>query len=155
VRERGYHAIRRTELQKAAQSGAPPPAPQDRPEDSIVILDTIGELARVYAIADVVTVGGSFIRWGGHNMLQPMAQGKPVIFGPYTQNFRDIVQVARQAEAVIEVSGPDELAGAVERVLTSEGERSLLALRALRVVRENRGASARTADRLLELLRRA
>ncbi len=152
VRNRGYHPIRRTELQKAAQSGAPPPAPTDRPEDSVVILDTIGELARVYAIADVVTVGGSFIRWGGHNMLQPMAQGKPVIFGPYTQNFRDIVQVARQAEAVIEVSGPEELAAAVARVLTSEGERDLLSLRALKVVRENRGASARTAGRLLELL---
>jgi 3-deoxy-D-manno-octulosonic-acid transferase len=154
VRDRGYHPIRRTELQKAAQSGGPPPAPSDRPEESVVILDTIGELARVYAIADVVTVGGSFVRWGGHNMLQPMAQGKPVIFGPYTHNFRDIVQVAKQAEAVIEVSGPGELAGAVARVLKSEGERDLLSLRALKVVRENRGASARTAGRLLELLKR-
>jgi 3-deoxy-D-manno-octulosonic-acid transferase len=152
VRDRGYHPIRRTQLRQAAESGAPPPSATDRPEDTVVILDTIGELARVYAIADVVTVGGSFVRWGGHNMLQPMAQGKPVIVGPHTHNFRDIVAIAKEAGALIEVGGPGELAGAVARVLTSEGERDLLSLRALKVVRENRGASARTAERLVELL---
>ncbi|MBM3474058.1 MAG: 3-deoxy-D-manno-octulosonic acid transferase [Armatimonadetes bacterium] len=152
VRDRGYHPIRRTELQRAAESGAPPPSPADRPEDSVVILDTIGELARVYAIADVVAVGGSLVRWGGHNMLQPMAQGKPVVVGPHTQNFRDIVNISRNAEALVEVEGPHELATAIERLLTSEAERDLLSARALRVVRENRGASARTAERLVELL---
>jgi 3-deoxy-D-manno-octulosonic-acid transferase len=152
VRDRGYHPIRRTQLRQAAESGAPAPSAADRPEDTVVILDTIGELARVYAIADVVTVGGSFVRWGGHNMLQPMAQGKPVIVGPHTHNFRDIVAVAKEAGALIEVGGPGDLAGAVARVLASEGERDLLSLRALKVVRENRGASARTAERLVQLL---
>jgi len=152
VRERGYHVIRRTQLQQAASEGAAQPRAADRPEDTVVILDTIGELARVYAIADLVTVGGSFVRWGGHNMLQPMAQGKPVIFGPHTHNFRDIVSIALAAEAAIQVPSHQELAGAVARILSSEAERQLLSARALRVVQENRGASARTAERLVELL---
>jgi 3-deoxy-D-manno-octulosonic-acid transferase len=87
-------------------------------------------------------------------MLQPMAQGKPVICGPYTQNFRDIVSLAKEAGAMLEVGGAHELAAAVQRVLASEAERDLLSVKALRVVRDNRGASARTATRLLELLGR-
>jgi 3-deoxy-D-manno-octulosonic-acid transferase len=154
VRDRGYHPLRRTVMQRAAAAGSEGPSPSDRPEDSVVILDTIGELARVYAVADVVTVGGSFVKWGGHNMLQPMAQGKPVICGPYTQNFRDIVSLAKEAGAMLEVGGAHELAAAVQRVLASEAERDLLSVKALRVVRDNRGASARTATRLLELLGR-
>lgn len=152
VKQRGYHPIRRTQLQEAAEEGRPPPRSGDRPEDSVLILDTIGELARVYAVADVVTVGGSFVRWGGHNMLQPMAQGKPVIVGPHTHNFRDIVNIAKAAEALVQVDHADELATVVRRILCSEAERNLLSLRAQRVVRENRGASARTAERLVELL---
>jgi 3-deoxy-D-manno-octulosonic-acid transferase len=85
-------------------------------------------------------------------MLQPMAQGKPVVVGPHTQNFRDIVNIARGAEALVEVAGPHELATVIERLLTSEAERDLLSVKALRVVRDNRGASARTAGRLVELL---
>ncbi|MGQ9730047.1 MAG: 3-deoxy-D-manno-octulosonic acid transferase [Candidatus Zipacnadales bacterium] len=147
VRERGYQPLRRTQM---ASTGLE--ASISRPERSVVILDTIGELARVYAIADIVTVGGSFVPWGGHNMLQPMAQGKPVVFGPYTHNFRDIVHIATEAGAAVQLTGPQELATTVARILSSEAEAQLLSLRALKVVRENRGASARTASRLIELL---
>jgi 3-deoxy-D-manno-octulosonic-acid transferase len=155
VSERGYHALRRTELIAAAQTGGPRPTAADRPEDTVVILDTIGELAKVYALADVVTVGGSFVNWGGHNMLQPMAQGKPVIFGPHTRNFRDIVTICLNAEAAVQLSGADELADAVGGILSSAATAELLSARARRVVQTNQGASARTASRLVELLRSA
>ncbi|HJN19171.1 MAG TPA: hypothetical protein QGH10_27005, partial [Armatimonadota bacterium] len=124
------------------------------PQDSILILDTIGELARVYALADIVTVGGSFINWGGHNVLQPMAQGKPVIVGPHTHNFRDIVRLCKAEEALVQLSSADELAGTVGRILSSPGEAELLSVRALKVVKSNQGASARAATRLVELLNR-
>jgi len=148
VTERGYHAIRRSQMESTGQTAA------ETPQDSILILDTIGELARVYALADIVTVGGSFIKWGGHNVLQPMAQGKPVIVGPHTHNFRDIIRLCKAEEALVQLSSADELAGTVERILSSPGEAELLSVRALKVVRANQGASARAATRLVELLNR-
>ncbi len=86
-------------------------------------------------------------------MLQPMAQGKPVIFGPHTRNFRDIVGICLAAGAVVQLSHAGELAEAVGRVMSSAAEAELLSLRARRVVRTNRGASARTAQRLVQLLK--
>jgi len=152
ISERGYHPIRRTELLEAVQRGEQPATFADRPEDSVLILDTIGELARVYAVADVVTVGGSFVKWGGHNMLQPMAQGKPVIFGPHTHNFRDVVSIVLAAGSAVQLSGATELADAVGHVLSSAGEAELLSVRAQKVIRGNRGASARAAARLVGLI---
>jgi 3-deoxy-D-manno-octulosonic-acid transferase len=59
----------------------------------VVVLDTVGELARAYRLATVVFVGGSFTQRGGQNILEPAAQGRPVLFGPHMENFRDSVQV--------------------------------------------------------------
>jgi len=151
VRERGYHPVRRSQM-LAETDGARPQDPADTPQDSVLILDTIGELARVYALADIVVVGGSFIKWGGHNMLQPMAQGKPVIVGPHTHNFRDIVSICEAEEALVQISSHEQLADTIGRILSSPGETELLSVRALKVVRSNQGASERTARRLLELL---
>ena len=150
VTERGYHAVRRSRM----LAGDTTHANSDAPQDSILILDTIGELAKVYALADIATVGGSFVKWGGHNMLQPMAQGKPVIVGPHTHNFRDIVSVCKAEEAMLQLSSPDELAATMGRLLSSPGETELLSVRARKVVQANLGASARTAQRLVELLDR-
>lgn len=62
---------------------------QARPDDpwDVLVLDTIGELARVYALSDAAFVGGSLVDWGGHNILEPAYYGKPVFFGPHMQNF--------------------------------------------------------------------
>jgi len=152
VSERGYRAILRTELIAAAQAESAPPAADD-PAARVVILDTIGELAKVYALADIVAVGGSFVNWGGHNMLQPMAQGKPVVFGPHTRNFRDVVGICLGAQAAVQLPNADGLAEAVGKVLSSPTDAELLSVRARRVVQTNRGASARTAQRLVELLK--
>ena len=59
----------------------------------VVSLDTIGELGRLYSLADVVFVGGSFVKVGGHNILEPAAHGKPVIVGPYMFNFQEIFEL--------------------------------------------------------------
>jgi 3-deoxy-D-manno-octulosonic-acid transferase len=152
VTERGYRPLRRTRMIEAAQRGETPTRSADHPEDCILILDTIGELAKVYALADVVTVGGSFVKWGGHNMLQPMAQGKPVTFGPYTHNFRDVVSIVLEAGSAVQLSAPGELPEVVGRILSYSAEAELLSVRAQKVIRQNRGASGRAASRLIELL---
>lgn len=77
IRERGLVPVRRSRL---ADGGAP---------DAVVILDTVGELAALYGLAEIVFVGGSLVPIGGHNVLEPAMRGKPVLYGPHTSNFRD------------------------------------------------------------------
>ena len=77
VRARGLATVRRSRL------------PAERDREAVVLLDTVGELAGLYALADVVFVGGSLVPVGGHNMLEPAMRGKPVLYGPHTGNFRD------------------------------------------------------------------
>ena len=77
IRERGLVPVRRS---RRADGGAP---------DAVVILDTVGELAALYGLAEIVFVGGSLVPIGGHNVLEPAMRGKPVLYGPHTSNFRD------------------------------------------------------------------
>lgn len=143
----GYIVYRRSH----ALNGHEQPAPVG-PQARVVILDTIGELARVYAVATVVFVGGSLVNIGGHNILQPIAQGKPVLTGPYMHNFRGILHIAEQAGAVEVVSDADALAAAVVRLLDCPEEVAARRERGMKMLQEQRGASARMAQALVELL---
>ena len=77
IRERGLVPVRRSRLPDGHAPGA------------VVILDTVGELAALYGVAEVVFVGGSLVPIGGHNVLEPAMRGKPVLYGPHTSNFRE------------------------------------------------------------------
>jgi 3-deoxy-D-manno-octulosonic-acid transferase len=118
----------------------------------VALLDTIGELTRVYSIATVVFMGGSLVSVGGHNFLQAMAQGKPVIFGPYMQNFRDLTDLALHAGAALQVRNAAELAETARRLLHSETDRNLLAARSQSLLARNAGASRAMVERILPLL---
>ncbi|MBC7287579.1 MAG: glycosyltransferase [Armatimonadetes bacterium] len=150
VHSYGYSVYRRSH----AKNGQPQPEPAG-PQARVVILDTIGELSRVYALATVVFVGGSIARVGGHNILEPLAQGKPVIVGPYTHNFREIVAVAKHYGLVEEVRSPKELEAAVSEFLRNRQRVSEIAARAQEMLSRERQAAARIADALVELLHRA
>jgi len=140
MREAGFEPVRRTQ-----SSGTTHEVRQ-------LILDTFGELGRAYALADVVFVGNSLTPpGGGQNLLQPLAQGKAVIVGPYTQNFRDLTAMACDAGTAFVVRSEEELAARIAALLSSEEERRSVADRAVRLVAENRGASERYADALVEL----
>ena len=89
VRDRGLRAVRRTAF-GAAEDG-----------EAVIILDTVGELAGLYGLADVVFVGGSLVPTGGHNMLEPAQRRKPVLFGPHTSNFRESAELLRSAAIVL------------------------------------------------------
>src|SRR4029077_13208900 len=98
ARDAGFVTARRSEL---------PTAPEPRAD--VVILDTLGELAQLYQVATVVFVGGSLADHGRHNILGPAAFGKPVIFGPHMQNFKEIAEAFVGSGAAIQVRNEQEL----------------------------------------------
>ena len=118
---------------------------------SVFLLDSIGELASLYEFADVAFVGGSLVPRGGHNVLEAAQFGTPILVGPYTENFRDIVDVFRDADA-LRVITPQSLTATVLQLLENHDERAALGRRAFEVMRSQRGATGRTVSALLELL---
>jgi 3-deoxy-D-manno-octulosonic-acid transferase len=128
---------------------------QGNPEGArVVVLDSIGELARAYRLATFVFVGGSFTTRGGQNILEPAAQGRPVLFGPHMENFRDSVQVL-VGRGGIQVNDADHLHRVVAELLSQPEELRLLGELAQGAVRQVSGASERNVDCLVALLKPA
>lgn len=119
----------------------------------VLLLDSIGELAALYALADVAFVGGSLVPRGGHNIIEPAMHGVAIIIGEHTENFRDIVGLFRSRDAV-RVVGQSELTAAILRLLDDDVERRALGQRALDTVRSQAGATPRTLAALQTLLAR-
>lgn len=119
----------------------------------VLLLDSIGELAAIYALGDLAFVGGSLVEHGGHNILEPAQYGVPIVIGPHYENFRDIVNLFREADAV-RVVGPAELPLCITELLSQEGERVQLGRRAQATVRAQTGATQRTLECLSQLLSR-
>jgi 3-deoxy-D-manno-octulosonic-acid transferase len=119
--------------------------------EPVIILDTIGELVRAYQLATVVFVGGSFGRRGGQNILEPAACGKPVLFGPRMENFKDSVQVL-VGRGGLQVNNPVALLKLMRELLSRPDELSKLGELAREAVSSVRGASARDARLIAELL---
>ncbi|MDD2679406.1 MAG: 3-deoxy-D-manno-octulosonic acid transferase [Candidatus Omnitrophica bacterium] len=111
----------------------------------VFILDSVGELANFYAAADVVFVGGSLVKKGGHNILEPASLGKPVIFGPYMFNFRDITDMFLKNNAAIMVKEGSGLLSSVTRLLKDNSLSSRLGANAGRVIAGNRGATKKNS----------
>ncbi|MGH9608275.1 MAG: tetraacyldisaccharide 4'-kinase [Bryobacteraceae bacterium] len=134
---------RRTRLRENASLTLEPPA--------ILLLDTMGELARIYGLADVVFVGGSIAPRGGHNIIEPAAAGKPVVVGPHMQNFESITDDFLHAGAIVQIGRGSDLAESIRGLLADrEGAREL-GLRARMVVIGQRGAAVRIAEHLWPL----
>ena len=141
MREHGLNPMRRSRM---SESGGPV---------AHLILDTFGELARVYAVADVAFIGNSLTEpGGGQNLLQPLAQGVAVIYGPYMQNFRDLSAMAEKAGVGFPVVDTGELTGRMEALLSDPTGRSDIFARAIDLIESNRGAAARYADALVDLM---
>jgi 3-deoxy-D-manno-octulosonic-acid transferase len=119
--------------------------------DPVIVLDTIGELVRAYQLATVVFVGGSFGRRGGQNILEPAACGKPVLFGPRMENFQDSVQVL-VGRGGLQVKDPAALLRLMRDLLARPDELRKLGELAREAVSSVRGASARDARLIAELL---
>ncbi len=86
-------------------------------ERSVLVLDTVGQLRSMYAAADFVFIGGSLVRRGGQNLLEPAFFGKPILFGPHMENFRDIVKLFLDGEAALKVHDRTSLKEAADSLL--------------------------------------
>jgi 3-deoxy-D-manno-octulosonic-acid transferase len=123
----------------------------------VLLLDTVGELASVYSVATLALVGGSLAPRGGHNILEPAFFDVPILVGPHTENFRDIISVFRAQDAVRVVRAfredgvKGDLTDAIMALIEDGKERERLGRRAGETVRSHAGATARTA-RELEIL---
>ena len=115
------------------------------PRADIVVLDTIGELATIYQIGTVVFVGGSLVATGGHNVLEPAVFGKPIVFGPHMENFREIADAFVAAGAAVRLD--DEARAGRDAASTLLGDpvrRARLGAAARALVEANRGAKDKT-----------
>ncbi|MEN8150443.1 MAG: 3-deoxy-D-manno-octulosonic acid transferase [Planctomycetota bacterium] len=132
---RGATVVRKTKL------GEEPP---DR--DAVILVDTMGELAELYAVADLVFVGGSLIPHGGQNMMDPAGHGRPVIFGPHIGNFQESVDILLDAGAAVMVDDAAGLEAQVLELADDPEQAERLGAKAREVVIDQKGASRRTMD---------
>jgi 3-deoxy-D-manno-octulosonic-acid transferase len=140
-RTAGFVTVRRSELPIDAE-----------PRADVVVLDTIGELARLYQVATAVFVGGSLVDQGGHNILEPAMFGKPIVFGPYMQNFQEIADTFLANGAATAVRSERELEEALLALLTDPVRRARLGAAARALVEANRGAKTKTLAVIADLV---
>lgn len=143
VRERGFALARASELRSQPQAIA---------AGTVVLLDTIGDLASVYSLAAAAFVGGSLVSWGGHNPLEPARFSVPVAMGPWVQNFREIVDAMRAADAIRIVEEP-ALAATLTEML--RGDTVQMGVRGREVFEAQAGATERVTRALVSLLGRS
>lgn len=113
-----------------------------------LLVDTIGELERIYGLADLVYVGGSLVPHGGQNMLEPSAQGRPVVYGPHTENFTNETALLELAGASVRVADTEELASVLGRLGSDPGERERMGRAGLAAVEGQKGATEATLGAL-------
>jgi 3-deoxy-D-manno-octulosonic-acid transferase len=119
----------------------------------VLVVDTIGELAALYGLADVAFVGGSLVPRGGHNIIEPAQYGVAIVTGNHTENFRDVVGLFQSRDAV-RIASVSELPLTLMHLLESHAERLALGRRAKETMESQKGATARTLDALQALLMR-
>jgi len=127
-------------------------------ECDVVLLDSIGELREVYPLAEVVFVGGSVAHVGGHNILEPALAARPVVTGAHTSNFKAIVEIFLEHDALVQLPDTEgaeaarSLADALRPLLEDESRRLRAGERARAVLEQNRGATARTVSLLAPIM---
>ncbi len=142
LRQSGLAYARRTSLSAAPQAQG----------FSVILLDTIGELSKSYSMGTIVFIGGSLVPVGGHNVLEPAVFGKPVIFGRYMHNFREIARMLLQKHAGIQVTGVEQFTAQALRLMENPDACREIGNNAFRVIQENSGAVRRSIDMLEAVL---
>lgn len=136
--------LARREIRFERRGGGTPVQPKTR----VLLVDTVGELAALYASVDVAFVGGSLVPIGGHNLLEPAALGVPVITGPYQDNGRDVAELLVRAGAALQVADGHELGDTLIRLFADPERRRRMGAAGRDVVAANRGS----VDRLFQLI---
>lgn len=143
----GRKCLRRTDI---TLNGSGPPALSDMVK--VVLLDSLGELSGMYRLADAVFVGGSLVRGGGHNILEPAAFGKVPVYGASMENFREMSAKFLAAGAAIQVSNAEELGSAWVGLLRQAEGAARMGASAADLVERNRGATQRILEHIERLI---
>jgi 3-deoxy-D-manno-octulosonic-acid transferase len=138
INEAGYECQRRTRL--------------NGPFKDVLLLDTIGELRVFYSLCDIAFVGGSLVKVGGHNLLEPAAMKKPVIFSRYMFNFKEISEALLSAGGGIMVKDKGELTSQLDKLLLDTDLAKKMGERAFEVIQKNTGAAKKTIDAVSRLI---
>ena len=141
VKRRGLILCRKTTIDRNGGLGGHP---------QVILLDTIGELSRAYGIGDVILVGGSLVNVGGHNILEPVVHKKPVLFGPWMQNFAEVTETIRESGAGILVHDQSELLHYAQYFLNNKDEVRRLGEQGFTVIQRHQGAT----DRNMKIINR-
>ena len=124
------------------------PSPGSTGRPHVILLDTMGELMKLYRLGTVVFIGGSLVPVGGHNPLEPLFFKKAVLFGPHMFNFSEISRLLTERQGAIRVEGKEDLLFQVKRLLDDEGARNKAGEKGYRVLQENQGATERIFDEI-------
>lgn len=122
-------------------------------QENIILLNSMGQLAHLYALGDYIFCGGSLVDKGGHNIMEPIAQGKPVFFGPFMQDFQDAVDLVLSARAGVQVGSSDELADCLLNYPLASPVYKQACQAAERLAQTQQGAAQRQAEMVLQQLR--
>jgi len=138
LKEKGLQFVRRSEV-------------SEKIELPILLLDTLGELATFYKYGTIVFIGGSLIPVGGHNPLEPALYGKPVLFGPHMENFRDSARILEESGGGARVDNPEGLNNRIDRLLSDIDLRQTMGNNARQAVLKNQGATERTMGGIFKI----
>ena len=127
-------------------------ARSDQESPEVILLDTMGELMGIYSLGTLVFVGGSLVRIGGHNPLEPLFFRKCVLFGPYMFNFLEISSRLIETGGAIQVSGEEELFSQLKRLLFDEGARKKVGEKGYQFLQKHQGATERMFEEIRPFL---
>lgn len=120
----------------------------------IVVLDTIGELGRLYSLGDIIFVGGSLVKTGGHNILEPAAHSKPIVVGPHMFNFKEIFNLLHSRQACLQVRNGHELTDTILRLCGDAQLREDMGRHCMEIMAENKGATHRNIEEIRMLFKK-
>jgi len=140
IKGRGYSYIKRTKMGPS------------KVNEKIIVMDTIGELLKVYSVADIIFLGGSLVPIGGHNLLEPASLSKPIITGPYTFKQDEMVSLLKKGNGLRQVQNKKYLRDALLELLSSPEKMEELGKNAQKVVLENQGATKKNLEVIEKLL---
>lgn len=141
--ESGVKYQRRTQIKKEFET---------KSGFDVILLDTIGELFSLFSIADVAFVGGSLVKFGGHNILEPAMHSVPVLFGPYMDHFKQSSELLMKSGGGMKIKDSDELFLKMAELLQDEDKRKKIGKMALDFVKRHQGPSDKTVALLLNLI---
>jgi 3-deoxy-D-manno-octulosonic-acid transferase len=119
---------------------------------SVILLDTMGELSKLYSLGTLIFVGGSLVKVGGHNILEPLFFKKPVFFGPFMENFQAISDAVLRGGAGFQIKGAEEMIRHAKALLEDASLRANMGERGFEIIRDNRGATGKTLETIAQFL---